>query len=90
MPPDGNAANASATSHGVLMPDQCEPTGRDAHGVEATIRELAAPPQKPLTPNPEYARFPRYVGTVGGRQIEMRFGAKTGSEGKGLGLHGEY
>ena len=74
-------------SAGVVPADQREPAGADAHGAQAAIRELALPPQKPLTPNPEYARFPRYVGTLGGRQIEMKLGAKTDEP---SGVHGEY
>jgi hypothetical protein len=76
-----------AGNSGVLPPDQREPTGADAHGAQAAIDELALPPRKPLTPNPEYARFPRYVGTLGTRQIEMKLGAKTDDP---SGVHGEY
>ncbi|SAL79757.1 hypothetical protein AWB71_05965 [Caballeronia peredens] len=72
---------------GVLPPDQREPTGTDAHGAQAAIKELALPPKKPLTPNPEYAHFPRYVGTLGDKQIEMKLGAKTDEP---SGVHGEY
>jgi hypothetical protein len=74
-------------SSGVLPAAQREPAGADAHGAQAAIRELALPPQKPLTPNPEYARFPRYVGTLADRQIEMKLGAKTDEP---SGVHGEY
>ncbi|SAK64316.1 hypothetical protein AWB76_03501 [Caballeronia temeraria] len=72
---------------GVLASGQREPAGADAHGAQAAIKELALPPQKPLTPNPEFARFPRYVGTLGDRQIEMKLGAKTDEP---SGVHGEY
>jgi hypothetical protein len=88
MPPDAGI-NASA-AHGVLPVDQREPSGADAHGAQEAIRELAAPPVKPLTPNPEYARFPRYVGTLAGQQIEMKLGAKTGPDEDPSGVHGEY
>ncbi|KXV06692.1 hypothetical protein CR51_11500 [Caballeronia megalochromosomata] len=81
MPP------ASSGASGVLAPDQREPAGADVHGAQAAIKELALPPQKPLTPNPDYARFPRYVGTLGDRQIEMKLGAKTDEP---SGVHGEY
>ncbi|WP_250513252.1 hypothetical protein [Caballeronia sp. INDeC2] len=81
MPPGSSGAS------GVIPADQREPTGADAHGAQAAIKELALPPQKPLTPNPEYARFPRYVGTLGNRQIEMKLGAKTDEP---SGVHGEY
>jgi hypothetical protein len=80
----------ASTTSGVLPPDQREPTGADAHGAQDAIRELAAPPAKPLTPNPEYAKFPRYIGTLGGRQIEMKLGAKSGPEDDPSGVHGEY
>jgi hypothetical protein len=53
------------------------------------VKELAAPPpiQLPLKPNPEYAKFPRYAGTLGKRQIVLRLGAKTDDP---TGVHGEY
>src|ERR1700742_3480273 len=63
------------------------PAEDDAHGAQAAIKELALPPRKALTPNPEYARFPRYVGTLGDKQIEMKLGAKTDEP---SGVHGEY
>ncbi|SAL69963.1 hypothetical protein AWB70_07036 [Caballeronia cordobensis] len=75
------------SSTGVIPQNEREPAGADVHGAQAAIKELALPPQKPLTPNPEFARFPRYVGTLGGRQIEMKLGAKTDDP---SGLHGEY
>jgi hypothetical protein len=81
MPPGSSGAS------GVVPADQREPSGADAHGAQAAIKELALPPQKPLTPNAEYARFPRYVGTLGDRQIEMKLGAKTDEP---SGVHGEY
>ena len=74
-------------SSGVVPVGEREPAGADAHGAQAAIKELALPPAKPLTPNPEYARFPRYVGTLGDRQIEMKLGAKTDES---SGVHGEY
>ncbi|WP_250451644.1 hypothetical protein [Caballeronia sp. ATUFL_M2_KS44] len=76
MPPD----TASNSGSSVV------PKG-ESHGADEAIRTLALPPQKPLAPNPEYARFPRYVGTLGGRQIEMKLGAKTDEP---SGVHGEY
>ena len=59
----------------------------DVIGANKAIAALALPPVKPLAPNPEYARFPRYVGTLGGRQVEMKLGAKTD---EASGIHGEY
>jgi hypothetical protein len=53
------------------------------------VKELAAPPpiQLPLRPSPEFARFPRYSGTLGSRQIVLRLGPKTDDP---SGVHGEY
>lgn len=53
------------------------------------VKELAAPPpiQLPLKPSPEFARFPRYSGTLGSRQIVLRLGPKTDDP---SGVHGEY
>jgi hypothetical protein len=77
-------------SQGVIPANQREPAGADAHGAQEAIKELALPPKKPLTPNPDYARFPRYVGTLGDKQIEMKLGAKTGPDDDPSGIHGEY
>ncbi|MFM0214815.1 hypothetical protein [Paraburkholderia caledonica] len=53
------------------------------------VKELAAPPpiQLPLRPSPEFARFPRYSGMLGSRQIVLRLGPKTDDP---SGVHGEY
>lgn len=53
------------------------------------VKELAAPPpiQLPLKPSPEFAKFPRYAGMLGARQIVLRLGAKTDDP---AGVHGEY
>lgn len=53
------------------------------------VKELAAPPpiQLPLKPSPEFAKFPRYAGMLGSRQIVLRLGAKTDDP---AGVHGEY
>ena len=55
----------------------------------AAVKELAAPPsiQLPLKPSPEFARFPRYAGMLGKRQVVLRLGAKTDDP---SGVHGEY
>jgi hypothetical protein len=42
-----------------------------------------------LKPNPEFAKLPQYVGTLGKRQIVMRIGPKAGDEDP-TGIHGEY
>jgi hypothetical protein len=41
----------------------------------------------PLKPSPEFAKFPRYAGMLGQRQIVLRLGAKTDDP---SGVHGEY
>ncbi|WP_412021725.1 hypothetical protein [Burkholderia cepacia] len=43
-------------------------------------------PARPLRPNPEFARLPRYEGTLGDRPIVVHLGPKTDEEG----VHGEY
>ncbi|CAB3782512.1 hypothetical protein LMG28614_01481 [Paraburkholderia ultramafica] len=60
-----------------------------ASAESAAVKELAAPPsiQLPLKPSPEFARFPRYAGMLGKRQIVLRLGAKTDDP---SGVHGEY
>jgi hypothetical protein len=59
------------------------------HAESDAVKELAAPagPQLPLRPSPEFAKFPRYAGTLGSRRIVMRIGSKTDDP---AGLHGEY
>ena len=74
MPPGGSPSAAAEKTDDVI-------------GANKAIAALALPPVKPLAPNPEYARFPRYVGTLGGRQVEMKLGAKTD---EASGIHGEY
>lgn len=80
MPPDGSRPVAATRASGAAD---------DTHviGAQAAIETLALPPVKPLTPNPEYARFPVYLGTLGGKQIQMKLGAKTD---EAAGVHGEY
>jgi hypothetical protein len=56
-------------------------------GANEAIETLALPPSGPLKPNPEYAQFPRYIGKLGDKQIEMKLGAKTDEP---SGVHGEY
>ncbi|MEQ5838337.1 hypothetical protein N0A02_02650 [Paraburkholderia acidicola] len=53
------------------------------------VKELAAPApiQLPLKPGAEFAKFPRYAGTLGKRQIVLRLGPKTDDP---SGVHGEY
>ncbi|HZZ06709.1 hypothetical protein [Paraburkholderia sp.] len=67
---------------GALLPVQ-------AWAESDAVKELAAPPpiQLPLRPSPEFAKFPRYAGMLGSRQIVLRLGAKTDDP---AGVHGEY
>ncbi|CBW74898.1 Hypothetical exported protein [Mycetohabitans rhizoxinica HKI 454] len=58
----------------------------DAGTSRAAVRALA-PPEFPLKPNPQYADFPLYTGTLGARPIEMRLGAKSDDP---TGIQGEY
>lgn len=48
---------------------------------------VQAPAHAALAPNPEFARFPRYDGTLGTRSIVLRLGRKTDDP---SGVHGEY
>jgi len=67
---------------GTLMPAQ-------AWAESDAVKELAAPPpiQLPLKPSPEFAKFPRYAGMLGARQIVLRLGPKTDDP---SGVHGEF
>lgn len=57
--------------------------------VNDPVKALAAPPATPLPlkPNPEFAKFPSYAGTLGSRRIVLRLGPKTDDP---SGVHGEY
>ncbi|WP_201696936.1 hypothetical protein [Paraburkholderia hiiakae] len=57
----------------------------------ARAQDASAPPpvNSTLKPNPEFAKLPQYVGTLGKRQIVMRLGAKAGDDDP-TGVHGEY
>ncbi len=81
MPPDGSRAVSAARA--AVKPGDL---GLQAPGT-AEAETLALPPAKPLTPNPAYAHFPTYVGTLGDKQIEMKLGAKTDEHTR---VHGEY
>jgi hypothetical protein len=74
---------AGAVSVGMLL------TTGEARAQSDAVKELAAPPpiQLPLKPSPEFAKFPRYAGMLGKRQIVLRLGPKTDDP---SGVHGEY
>lgn len=56
---------------------------QSADAAAATVPRTPAP----LTPNPEFAHFPRYAGTLGSRRIVLRLGNKADDP---SGVHGEY
>jgi hypothetical protein len=78
----GAAAVLLFVGSSALMPAQ-------AWAESDAVKELAAPPpiQLPLKPSAEFAKFPRYVGTLGSRQIVLRLGPKSDDP---SGVHGEY
>lgn len=47
----------------------------------------AVSPAAPLRPDPAFASFPRYAGTLGNHAIELKLGPKPDDPG---GVHGEY
>ena len=58
-------------------------------GQQSADAAAATVPRTPalLAPNPEFAHFPRYAGTLGSRRIVLRLGNKTDDP---TGVHGEY
>ncbi len=77
----------------VLSPDLAraqqatQPGGALAQQAEAAAVETVPRAPAPLAPNPEFANFPRYTGTLGSRRIILRLGKKTDDP---TGVHGEY
>ncbi|MFD1556150.1 hypothetical protein ACFSHT_11010 [Paraburkholderia silviterrae] len=67
----------------------CAVGGNMANGA-ANASAAPAPVHSSLKPNPEFAGFPQYVGTLGKRPIVMRLGAKTDDPDDKSGVHGEY
>ena len=67
----------------------CASIAPHAYAQSDAVKQLAAPPpiQLPLKPSPEFAKFPRYVGMLGKRQIVLRLGPKSDDP---SGVHGEY
>ncbi|WP_063550828.1 hypothetical protein [Burkholderia territorii] len=72
---------AGALAAGLAMPGVA---AAQAGAPDAQHDEAA--PARPLRPNPEFARLPRYEGTLGDRPIVVHLGPKTDEEG----VHGEY
>ncbi|ACA90968.1 MULTISPECIES: hypothetical protein [Burkholderia cepacia complex] len=57
-----------------------------AQAVVPGVQQDEPAPARPLKPNPEFARLPRYEGTLSDRPIVVHLGPKTDEEG----VHGEY
>nr|WP_208102233.1 hypothetical protein [Burkholderia sp. D-99] len=57
-----------------------------AQAVAPGVQQDEPAAARPLKPNPEFARLPRYEGTLGDRPIVVHLGPKTDEEG----VHGEY
>ncbi|KWE57694.1 hypothetical protein [Burkholderia sp. MSMB2157WGS] len=72
---------AGALAAGIAMPAAIE-----AQAVAPGVQQDEPAPARPLKPNPEFARLPRYEGTLGDRPIVVHLGPKTDEEG----VHGEY
>lgn len=80
----GQGAADAAGSVAQQASDAAGSIARQAAGAAAaTVPRIAAP----LAPNPEFADFPRYGGTLGARRIVLRLGKKTDDP---TGVHGEY
>ncbi|MDN7430630.1 hypothetical protein CFB89_08920 [Burkholderia sp. AU16741] len=71
---------------GALVASIAMPTGVAAQAVAPGVQQGEPAPARPLKPNPEFARLPRYEGTLGDRPIVVHLGPKTDEEG----VHGEY
>ncbi|MCA7997819.1 hypothetical protein [Burkholderia metallica] len=72
---------AGALAAGMAMPGAVA-----AQAVAPGVQQDEPAPTRPLKPNPEFARLPRYEGTLGDRPIVVHLGPKTDEEG----VHGEY
>ncbi|AZQ51260.1 hypothetical protein [Burkholderia cenocepacia] len=71
---------------GVLAAGIAMPTVVAAQAVAPGVQQDEPAPARPLKLNPEFARLPRYEGTLGDRPIVVHLGPKTDEEG----VHGEY
>ncbi|VWC32972.1 hypothetical protein [Burkholderia lata] len=72
---------AGALAAGMAMPGAVA-----AQAVAPGVQQDEPATARPLKPNPEFARLPRYEGTLGDRPIVVHLGPKTDEEG----VHGEY
>ncbi|KVU53670.1 hypothetical protein [Burkholderia cepacia] len=71
---------------GALAASMAMPGVVAAQAVAPGVQQDEPAPARPLKPNPEFARLPRYEGTLGDRPIVVHLGPKTDEEG----VHGEY
>ncbi|MGU7774910.1 hypothetical protein ACV229_32635 [Burkholderia sp. MR1-5-21] len=74
------ALAAGFASHGASAAQAVAPDAQH------DVQQDDAAPARPLRPNPEFARLPRYEGTLGDRPIVVHLGPKENEEG----VHGEY
>ncbi|MBZ5793686.1 hypothetical protein K8353_26545 [Burkholderia contaminans] len=72
---------AGALAAGMVVPGVVT-----AQAVAPGVQQDEPAAARPLKPNPEFARLPRYEGTLGDRPIVVHLGPKTDEEG----VHGEY
>lgn len=80
----GEGASGAASS----VARQASDAAGDMAQQSADAADAAVPrTPAPLAPNPEFAHFPRYRGTLGTRRIILRLGKKTDDP---TGVHGEY
>ncbi|HKT95464.1 MAG TPA: hypothetical protein VJS30_02875 [Paraburkholderia sp.] len=92
------ARRYGAASHGlawlaaaaIALPLAACAVGANVTAGAAHAPGAPAPVHSSLKPNPEFARLPQYVGTLGKRPIVMRLGAKTDDPDDKSGVHGEY
>ncbi|WP_175923516.1 hypothetical protein [Burkholderia latens] len=71
---------------GALAAALAMPGAAAAQATAPGAQQDEAAPARPLRPSPEFARLPRYEGTLGDRPIVVHLGPKTDEEG----VHGEY
>lgn len=87
----GDAAGwvAQQRSDASAVIEQGASDAADSMRQQSSDAAAATVPRVPaaLSPNPEFANFPQYAGSLGVRRIVLRLGKKTGDP---TGVHGEY
>ncbi|RQS64970.1 hypothetical protein DID96_27685 [Burkholderia sp. Bp8963] len=78
------ALAAGVATHGALAAQAVTPDAQQV--VQQDMPQDDAAPARPLKPNPEFDRLPRYEGTLGDRPIVVHLGPKENE----AGVHGEY